>query len=72
MDWKSTYKVKLYFLGNIIALEAAGTDLKGNRGSPEFGLYINQVRFPCSAGMVLGMADLVTCHGVFSANIASP
>ena len=62
----------LYFFGYIIALETAGADFEGNGGSPEFCLYLDQVWFPGPAGMILGMADLVTGHGVFSANIAGP
>ena len=63
---------KLYFFGNIIALETTGADFKGNGGSPEFCLYLDQVGFPGPAGMVLRVADLIARNGVFSANIAGP
>ena len=63
---------KLNFLGNIIALETAGTDFEGNSSSAEFGLYLDQIGFPGSAGMILGMAYLIAGHCMFSANITSP
>jgi len=72
MDWKSYYSVKLYFLGYIIALEAAGADLECEGGTAEFGLNFNQIRFPGAPGMVLGMADFIAGYCVFSADIASP
>ena len=62
----------LYLFGNIIALETTCADFKGNGGSPEFCLYLDQVGFPGSAGTIFGMTDLVTRNRVFSANIASP
>jgi len=68
----ANYGLSLYFLGNIIAFETAGTDFKGNGGSPDFCLYLDQVGLPGPAGMIFGMADLVSGHGVFSANIAGP
>jgi len=64
--------IKLYFLGDIIAFEAASADFQGNGGTSQFGLYVDQVGFPGTAGMIFGMADLITRDGVFSANIASP
>ena len=62
----------LYFFCDVITLQAAGTYLQCNGSTAKFGLYFNQIRFPGSAGMVLGMANLIASDGVFPANIASP
>jgi hypothetical protein len=62
----------LDFPGNLVALEAAGADLKGYRGAVELGFYLLEVRFPGAAGVVVGVAYLVPGDGVFSADIATP
>jgi hypothetical protein len=55
-----------------IAFQATGADLKGNRGSLDFSLYLDEVRFPGAAAAVLGMAYRVSANRMFAANIASP
>ena len=64
--------MRLYLFAYIITLETTGANFQGNRGSPELGLYLNQVGFPGPAGMIFGMTDLITRNCVFSANIAGP
>jgi hypothetical protein len=55
-----------------IAFQAAGADFKGNRGSPDFSLYLDEIRFPGAAAAVFGMAYRVSANRMFTANIASP
>jgi hypothetical protein len=62
----------LNFFGDKVAFEASGADLKGKSSALYLGLDLNQVRFPGTAGMVLGMAHRIAGYGVFSANIAGP
>jgi hypothetical protein len=68
---KPTYSLSDFFCYKI-AFQAAGADFKGNRGSPDFSLYLDEVRFPGAAAVVLGMAYRVSANRVFAANIASP
>jgi hypothetical protein len=62
----------LHLFGNQIAPQAAGAKLEGNRGSPNFGFYFDQIRLPCAAGMILGVTYLVAGYRMFSADIAGP
>ena len=50
------------FLGDIAALEAAGANLESHGGTTKLGLYLDDIRLPQTAGVVIGLADLVTAH----------
>jgi hypothetical protein len=62
----------LYFFGDIVAFEAAGTDLQRQGSSLDFGLNLHQIGFPNPAGTVFGVAYSVAGYRMLSANIASP
>ena len=63
---------KLYFFGDIIALQASGAYFEGNGSSAKFSFYLDQVGFPGSASTIFGMANLIASDGMFSANCTSP
>lgn len=62
----------LDLLGNIVALKAAGAELKGDGSPLDFSLYLYQVGLPGTTAMIFCMADLISSYRVFSADIASP
>ena len=64
--------VKLDFFGDKVAFEAAGAYFNRKSGAFNLGFYLNQVGFPGPPGAVLGVADLIAGHGMFSAQITSP
>ena len=61
---------KLKGFGNGASTNAAGTDLHGTDGAVADGLDFLQVRVPDLAGFVMGMADIITGHGLFAADFA--
>jgi hypothetical protein len=63
---------RLDFLGNKIAFQATGTDFKGYRGSPDFGLYLYKIRLPGTANTIFGMAYRITGNRMFSTDVAGP
>jgi hypothetical protein len=67
---ESRGKQALHLFGNEIAPQAAGAKFKGNRGSPNFGFYFDQIRLPGAAGMILRMTYLIAGYRMFSADIA--
>ena len=67
----STNWILLYFFRNIIALETAGANFQCYGASPKIGFYLYQIGFPGPAGVVFGVADLISGNCVFSANIAN-
>jgi hypothetical protein len=62
----------LDFFGDKVAFEAAGAQFYRKSGAFNLGFYLNQIGFPCPPGAVLGVADLIPGHGMFSAQITSP
>jgi hypothetical protein len=62
----------LNLFGDKIAFKAPGTDLDGDGGPLNFGLYLLQIGLPGTAGTVLRVAHRVTGDRVFSAYIAGP
>jgi hypothetical protein len=69
LDGRVFYR-PLDLFGDKVAFEAAGADLQGYRGALYFGLYLEQIRLPGAAGMILGVTHLIAGDGVFSTNIA--
>jgi hypothetical protein len=63
---------KLNFLSDEIALETAGTDLQSDGCPFHYGLYLLQIRFPGTAGMVFCVAHRIPGDRMLSTNIASP
>jgi hypothetical protein len=62
----------LNLFGDKIAFNAPGTDLEGDGGPLNLGLYLLQIRLPGTTGMVLRVAYRITGDRVFSAYIADP
>jgi hypothetical protein len=62
----------LHLFSDKIAFKAPGADLKGNRGTPNLGFNLQEIRLPGTTGMILGMAHRIAGDRVFSANIADP
>ena len=58
--------------GYVAGLEAAGAHFDVHGCSTEFGLDFDDIRLPHAAGMIVGLADLVSAHGSLTANFASP
>jgi hypothetical protein len=56
----------------MVAFQAAGADFQFHGSSVNFGFYLYQIGFPRPACMVFGVAYLVACYCMFSADIASP
>ena len=56
--------------GNSAGTDAAGTDLHGTDGAVADGLDLLQIGVPYLAGFVMGMADIITGHGLFAADFA--
>ena len=67
---KYQYEV-LNLLGYITALEAAGAHLDMQGRSADFCLYFDNIRLPQTAGVVIGLADLVSTHRSLAANFTS-
>ena len=64
--------VKLHFFGDKVAFQAAGAEFYRKSSALNLGFYLNQVGFPGPPGAVLGVADLIAGHSMFSAQITSP
>ena len=68
---KYQYEV-LNLLGYITALEAAGAHLDMHSCSTEDSLYADNIRFPQTAGMIIGLTDFVSAHHTLAANFTFP
>ncbi len=55
-------------LGDVAGADAAGADLDGLDAAIPDGLHLLQVRVPRGAGLVVGVADVVTETGTFAAD----
>jgi hypothetical protein len=64
--------VKLYFFGDKVAFQAAGAEFYRKSSAFNLGFYLNQIGLPGPPGAVLGVADLISGHGMFSAQITGP
>jgi len=62
----------LHFLGDIAALEAACAHLDMHGCSAENRLYADNIRFPQTARMIIGLADLISAHHALAANFTFP
>ena len=68
---KYQYEV-LNLLGYITALEAAGAHLDMHGRSAENRLYADNIRYPQTAGMIIGLTYFVSAHRAFAANFTFP
>ena len=57
----------LYSLRHVTGSDAARAHLDAPNGSVAYGLDLLQVRIPGSAGLVVGVADVVAEAGAFAA-----
>lgn len=63
---------ELNLLGHIAALEAACAHLDMHCCSAENSLYADNIRFPQTAGMIIGLTDFISAHHALSANFTFP
>jgi hypothetical protein len=61
--------LSLDFFSNNVASEAAGANLKRNRGAADLGFYLQEIWLPHTPRMIFGMTYLVTSYGMFSTKI---
>jgi len=63
---------ELDLLGYIAALEAACAHLDMHCCSTENCLYADNIRYPQTAGMIIGLTDFVSAHRAFATNFTFP